>query len=503
MTENLPLAKAAAAAGASTGRSPGVPILLVAAFSGLVFLGLYGYGLWFPYLFADDLPLLLGSWTWPAAWENLWQPHNEHTLPLGRLSTWLLVQLGAGRLTAMPGLLSLQGPVGVLAGMGLVYCFVRRETGQPFLGVLALTFFGVTTVYNQAVTWFSASFVVLALDTILLALLAAQRWRQTGHWRFLAWCAFWVALAPGWFATGILAGPLCCLYLLPVRLHLRSPEGAAPTATSRAGVIRWLAFLTPLVGTVAFLAVVFTRPDTADRIIHAGHYQGQTAFGIFRPWFGIEATYRALVDHLLLGTIGVGGVACPPTLVYGLLGLMAAGTVWWWWRAPRRRLVLLGLGFILASDLLIYSFREPWGYENMVGWSRYDLLPHLGLTLFLAGGLRGAPGSSSMFLSRRQAAVVGTLLVLLFACHLPRALAISYYSADCWEQQMPVLKRIEAKDERCRQLRISAATAHEALGKLDIPPVDDGLGNGWKFVRGSQEPLPMSVEEARRLLVVP
>jgi hypothetical protein len=472
--------------------------------SGLAFLGLYGYGLLFPYLFADDFPLLLGSWTWPTTWNNLWQPHNEHTFPLGRLSTWLLVQLGEGRLTAMPRLLSLQGPVGVLAGMGLVYLFVQRESGQPILGVLALTFFGVTTQYNQAVTWFSASFVVLALDTILLALLAAQRWRQTRRWRFLAWCAFWVALAPGWFATGILAGPLCCLYLLPVRLS-RQPEETALPSIPKAGPlpakIRWLAFLAPLVGTTAFLGILLSRPDTADRIIHAGHYQGHSAFNVFMPLFGLQSTGRAVVDHLLFGTVGIWGVVCPPIPAYGMVVLLTAGAAWWWWRAPLRRLMLLGLGFILTSNLLVYSFREPWGYENMITWSRYDLLPHLGLTFFLAGGLPANRSGVSTFLTRRQAVMACLLTALLFVCQLPRAIAISYFAPDMHAEQMPKLEFIEAKDERCRKLRISAATAHQALGKLDIPPVDDGLGNGWKFLRGSPDPLPMSATEARRLLL--
>src|SRR5436305_11225723 len=75
--------------------------------------------------------------------------------------------------------------------------------------------FGVTCVYQQAVYWFAASFSVPALDTTLLALLAAQHWRRTGRPRSLLLAAAGAALAPAWFASGILAGPLCCLYLLP------------------------------------------------------------------------------------------------------------------------------------------------------------------------------------------------------------------------------------------------------------------------------------------------
>ena len=70
----------------------------------------------------------------------------------------------------------------------------------------------------------------------------------------------WCLLAPGWFASGVLAGPLCCLYLLwPQR-----PDEAG----GRTG--RWA--LTPLLGTLLFLAV--SLPRTAAIINTLPHYQG-------------------------------------------------------------------------------------------------------------------------------------------------------------------------------------------------------------------------------------
>ena len=134
-------------------------------------------------------------------------------MPLGRLLCFALESL-AGHLSFLPFVISMVGPLALLLAMLLVYVFVRRELGHPFYGLLALVLFGVTSVYHQAVWWFAASFAVLALDTMLLGLLAAQRWRQTGRGIYLDLTVLACLLAPGWFAIGILAGPLCCLYLM-------------------------------------------------------------------------------------------------------------------------------------------------------------------------------------------------------------------------------------------------------------------------------------------------
>ena len=60
-----------------------------------------------PMLLMDDFPILARSWTWNDALANLWVPANEHSMPAGRLSTWLLVQLAA-RIDRVP--LVLRGP---------------------------------------------------------------------------------------------------------------------------------------------------------------------------------------------------------------------------------------------------------------------------------------------------------------------------------------------------------------------------------------------------------
>jgi hypothetical protein len=65
---------------------------------------------------------------------------------------------------------------------------------------------------------------------------------------------------------------------------------------------------------------------------------------------------------------------------------------------------------------------------------------------------------------------------------------------------MAALRRVEEMDARWGEHRLAGPTAREAVGSLNLP-YDDGTGSGWKFLRGSADPLALSVAEARRLLI--
>jgi hypothetical protein len=486
----------------------------------LAALALYLRSLVLPILVQDDFQVLRQSWTWGRTVEGLWVPQNEHAMPLGRLLTFALVQLAGGRLWLMPWVTACVGPLAVVLGMALTYLFVRRELGHPFYGLCAMVLFGVTGVYQQAVYWFAASFSVLALDTLLLALLAAQRWRQTGRGLYLDLTVLGCLLAPAWFAIGVLAGPLCCLYLLPPR-----KEGE-PGSTSHIG--HWT--LLPLAGTLLFLAV--SLPRTAEVIQHLEHYQGKTALESFGPRTGLVYTGRSLVDNLLFGAAGITLVYVPTPFVWGVLALMIGAGVWWWRQATERRLLLLGVGLILTSYLLTYSARAAWDYQGHTEWptgsgdplldrlrvffessdfsmhsptwSRYHLLPQLGLALFVCGGLpawkeRWFPAcerEQAGELNSRQVRVLKWLLLTCLVVQLPRSL-LAYFRFD--PQQVSQLRQIDAVDARCREHHISAATAREALGTCEVVGWAFDA-NGYDFLRGSDDPHELTVEEARRLL---
>ncbi len=482
----------------ASARNPFYSRRAVAFLAGGAFLAaliLYIHPLLFPVLSQDDFQVLAQSWTWQKTVDGLWTPNNEHAMPLGRLLTFAVVQ-AAGRPTALPFAGVSTGVVGLLIGMGLTYVFVRRELGWPLYALAALIFFGVTSVYQQAVYWFAASFSVYALDALLLALLAAQRYRQTRRSRWLWVCGVCCVLAPCWFASGVLTGPLCCLYLLP-------REDAGLTRLKQP----WhtLAALTPLLGTMAFLVV--SLPLTAPVIQHLEHYRNQnlTAVEAFRPLTGAWYTVRAVVDNLALGVFGNTGVKVGPIMAPPLLIALVAVGVWWVRQSPHRRLALLGAGLIFGSYLLIYSGRAMWNYDEVrmytPSWSRYHLQPQLGLAFLICGGLPAWEGhlfrlDASGRLTPRQTRALAWLLGLCFLVQAPRGL-LCYYAPN--PQQAATLSLIERTSAFCKAHHISAEAARRELSFLRMPESTTTV-NGWDFLRGSDDPKDWSAEEVREML---
>ena len=309
-------------------------------------------------------------------------------MPLGRLAIWLMAWL-AGSQGNLPLVFALHGPLALVAAMVLVYLLVRRETGQPLVALLALALFGVNTHYQNAVIWFSASYTMLALDMFLLGVLAAQRWRQSGRRRWLALSALWCALAPGWFGSGVLAGPFCTLYLLVPP----SPSGPRPLKTPplrerlrHAARRVVLPALVPLLGTAISLAI--TLPLNGKQIRDLPRVEvTATAWETFKPLVGLEYTLRAMVDDLIPGALGFSELTSPIPVVIGVWVVFLAAGAWWWRQAPHRPLVALGLGLIVLSYETIYTVRAYFPYQGMHHWGRYHLYAHLGLVLVVCGGL--------------------------------------------------------------------------------------------------------------------
>jgi hypothetical protein len=470
-----------------------------------------------PTLLFDDYDILVRSWTWADARAGLWVPQNEHAMPLGRLTTWVLVQVSPD-VRYLAYLSDLQGVVGVMLALPLVYLFVRREVGLPLAGVLAAVLFGVTSIYQQAVVWFASSFSVLALDTFLVGLLAAQAWRQTGRWLYLVGCLLACLLAPGWFASGILAGPLCFLYLLvPTRKakagdregEAKEREGEAPAEPVTALPFGVLNFA-PLVGTALFLAVAL--PQVAQTILHLEHYQGQTALEAFNPIVGLGYTARSLIDNLALGQFGITRVCVPVWLVAILLPTLVGLFALYVWPAHQWRLVITGAATILAAYLLTYSARSRWDYVEADffthHWNRYHLFPQLGLSLIVAAGLPywlprlGTWLRPENSITPGQGRAVCVLIVCLTLIHLPRGLLAPPKVWEEWVgEQWAGFARLAEVEARCHEHGISRAAALEAL-----PPWHKFTGagegfNAWLLLHGSPSPRELPPEEVRRLLL--
>jgi hypothetical protein len=353
--------------------------------------------------------------------------------------------------------------------------------------LLALIVFGVTLRYHEAVEWFAASFAILALDTMLLALLAAQRWRQTGRVAYLALCLAGVLAAPLWFASGVLAGPVCALYLLPQD----TKGGAAWRGRLAAGL--------PVLATALYLAAAL--PLIARSIGQAEHFGGRPATEVFSLRTGAVNTARTLVDALLINQTGVAAFALPLWLVPLPLALLAF-LAWRWCRPAPRRLVWPGLGLVLLTYLLTFSARAEWPYDKLlVFFSRYHVLPMLGVALLAAGGLAGRPHllDPPEGLTRGQVCSLGGLLLVLVLVQFPAGLIAPVRWAGDVPEQQAALRRIEEVDARCREHRIAAEAAREALPPFVLP--QSGDFNGWRWLRGSDDPVPRPPEEVRRVLL--
>jgi hypothetical protein len=134
-------------------------------------------------------------------------------------------------------------------------------------------------------------------------------------------------------------------------------------------------------------------------------------------------------------------------------------------------------------------------------WSRYHLLPQLGLALLVSGGLPRWHGrlfdlDPTGRLSRRQVQALALLIAVLLGTQVyhDAMITVPYDPA-----QQEALRRIEETDARCREHHVRAETARRALGTLHVPGGGE-TDNGWDLLVGSDDPRPVSVEEARRLL---
>lgn len=468
------------------GRSSGIPTLAVGFLAVLAVFWLYLPWIVEPHIRYDDFNFLTKSRTWVDTRANLLLPMNEHVMPLARLDAAILMQL-VPRPSAIPRAAEAHGVAAVALGMWLVFLFVRRELQHPFYGLIAMILFGVTTSYYECVTWYSASFFTLALDMTLAGLLAAQAYARGRRSADLAMCAVACALAPAFHGTALLAGAWCGVYILSSRAEApRYGIGGAAT---------------PLLGTAAF--VVFSLAAASGTVMHAAHYRGKTIVAAFDPVEAVRNTLRTLADNQIPGLFGYWNKSAvlPWPAVLLVAAALAALAVFWWRTAPRRQLLLLGLALILASDLIVYGARADWSYDRTVhNWTRYHLFPHLGIVLFIAGGLprfeRRWPTLVPGRLSLGQTTVLVGLTAVLLACHRPRSVGSHFVVPP---EQMAVLQRVERVDERCRQMHIDAPTARAALGFLQFPLGYAG-DNAWDLLRGSPSPAPVTVGRARELL---
>lgn len=345
---------------------------------GLVLVGFVGVLLLWALLFAerwqglkpfsDDHYHLGMSADWAKTRANLWLPYNEHLLPPARL-----ISFAANRLGEAVGLemaLAWVGAALFLPVMVLLFGVVREQSKSSLAGLFAVAGFSLTTVYGEVFTWYSASLWLIVPSFLLAALwvLEASPCSITPPRLLAVTLICFVAVYS--FSIGVLVGPVVSVWII-----LRGSGSVRRRLTQG---------LFPVLGTV--VGVAAATPHML-RWFGTQEYLGNSSREALKatdPVGGVAYAVRLSSDMLIARNLGVPW----PLSQWWLQGLVFAAATWFAVRlAGQRRwglaelaplsIVVFGYGFVLP-------FRTFVPYDTILTWTRYQLFPHLGLTLFAA-----------------------------------------------------------------------------------------------------------------------
>jgi hypothetical protein len=323
-----------------------------------------------PALFFDDFDYVDIGRQWSTTVEHLFVPYNEHLCVATRLFTWLICSAVTN--DHLPRLMALAGMALFAATWVPLYFFVRNEFGSAVLGLVAISVFAITTVHREVIEWYSASQWCWALLALLWCLVILQTGANApGLWRLAASVVI-SAIAPLNYAIGLFVGPLATVYLLT-----RKCNGASISAAS---------CVAPLLGTVLFLAVAV--PLKARGVIERASYAGQTPAEAVDPLKGVLFGVRSTVDLLMARNVGIETHRYLRREWYaGLfiaLILVLAELVE---RSRRPIPLILGIAMVLIPYAVTLPLRSWVQYPQFLWWTRYQLIPQLGVTLVVCSAL--------------------------------------------------------------------------------------------------------------------
>lgn len=358
-------------------------------------------------LHSDDFAYLASSRTLDRAWENLFQPHNTHIVPVWRMLTWAVSAI-SGRLENLQNTLTLVSYGTLVVVMLLVGRLLARESGRAWLGIGAMIVMGTTSVLESSATWYSSGQTLWASLGILAMLYFLQDWRfRGGGWRLAASAvAAWVA--GGFWTIGHAAGPVGALYLwADGRKRCRVAAIVPMAATS--------------------LAVILALGLGARQIDSTISFHGRTVEKAINLTAGAGHTLQAIPENLVLQNLGIEAETTPGqgVALTALIAVAWLASLWRWGRP--RPIETSGATLVLTSYYVEWIFRGYLPFSSLRGvvpW--YDTIPQVGAVLFGAGwimrvlkfGNGEARGVSP--LSRKHLIALLALQWALVGLHQPR-----------------------------------------------------------------------------------
>lgn len=388
-------------------------MLAVLALLTVFSLWLYLYSLRWqsPQLRGDDFHYIALAGDWETTRRSLFAPYNEHLVVPTRLLTYFLV-------AAFNDCLPFAAAISVIPLFFLtiiqLYFLGQRSFRSEFAALVAVTAFAITGVYHEIIFWYSATQWLFAFNLLLFSLNLTERYGGRPTWEKLGAMFVLAAAGPFSFSIGLFVGPITACWM-------------AIRSTSGKWANRWVCLI-PVVGTVvgvAMVAPILIQWMQSDVYREAG---GRAA-SHFSVKEGIVYCARLVVDQLLLKNLGLRETfrtpwAHPilfPIFTVGLVALLRARAAAWK-LLPAVMIVVIGYGLTIPLRTWVQ-------YSSLLLWTRYNMVPQLGLAVLAAGTVVHLYPVTSCGKSGRLT-FKQTLLILLLATALTlihkRAITVGY-----------------------------------------------------------------------------
>jgi hypothetical protein len=295
-------------------------------------------------------------------------PFNEHLVVPTRLWTYGVVR-AAGDADPAP-FLSATAACFFAPTLVLAFLLFRRIGRTDEWGLIGAALFSLTLCYDEVVGWYSATQWLIPFNMLIGSLLLLE----SSSPRLFLFAPILAFAGPFSFSIGMLVGPLSAVWAIG--------RGAPGRRAA-------LCLVSGSTGSAIALFLIGRRMSESDYWLEGG----KGAWSAFDPVGGAVYAVRLSVDRLLLTNVGWRASAAPLPAVavlfplfflIGILVLRKRPAVWRLYPA---------LVFLVAGYASTLPFRTWEKYLVIINWTRYQLVPYLGLVALVVGaGARFFPG---------------------------------------------------------------------------------------------------------------